>query len=144
MTQKWVLLLYKIPPKPTSRRVYIWRKLKKIGALLWNDSAWILPATDKCKEHFQWIAAEIIEFQGEAQVWEAHSMLFGQTEKLVQQFKAVSDDGYRTLLVKLQGNNNDLTELSKEYQILKQQDYFNSELERSVRDLLLKRREEKR
>ena len=40
----WVLLVYKIPREPTSSRAVIWRKLKRLGALLLHDAVWVLPA----------------------------------------------------------------------------------------------------
>jgi hypothetical protein len=42
---QWVLLLFKAPPEPTARRVYVWRTLKRLGALLLHDAVWVLPAT---------------------------------------------------------------------------------------------------
>jgi hypothetical protein len=41
----WVLLVYKVPREPTSSRAYVWRKLKRLGALLIHDAVWVLPAT---------------------------------------------------------------------------------------------------
>ena len=34
----WALLHYKIPPEPTARRVFVWRKLKRLGAILLHDA----------------------------------------------------------------------------------------------------------
>ena len=39
----WLLLIYKVPPNPTANRVYVWRKLKQLGALLLHDAVWVLP-----------------------------------------------------------------------------------------------------
>jgi len=41
----WVLLTYKIPREPTASRAYVWRKLKRLGALLMHDAVWVLPNT---------------------------------------------------------------------------------------------------
>ena len=30
--QEWLLLVHKIPREPTAGRVYVWRKLKQLGA----------------------------------------------------------------------------------------------------------------
>jgi hypothetical protein len=59
-------LHYKIPRKPSSQRVFVWRKLKRLGAVLEHDAVWVLPATPRAREHFQWLAAEISEGGGEA------------------------------------------------------------------------------
>jgi hypothetical protein len=138
--KQWVFLVYKIPPKPTSSRVYIWRKLKKLGAVLWHDAVWILPSNTKTKEHFQWIAAEIMELKGEAQVWEAHALLFGQEESLIRQFTVQSDEAYKDIMEELSKPDADLVKLSQLYQHALQQDYFQSELGKKVREFLLQAR----
>jgi len=46
----WVLLHYKIPREPSAQRVFIWRKLKRLGALLLHDALWVLPATPRTRE----------------------------------------------------------------------------------------------
>ena len=82
----WVLLVYKIPREPTASRAQVWRKLKRLGALLLHDAVWVLPATPWTREQFQWLAVEIGELEGEAYLWESHLLLNGQAEALVQQF----------------------------------------------------------
>src|SRR5579872_2493237 len=43
--QRFVLLAYRMPAKPTAGRVAVWRNLKKIGAVYLQDSACVLPDT---------------------------------------------------------------------------------------------------
>ncbi|AIQ62545.1 ChrB protein [Paenibacillus sp. LC231] len=135
--KQWVLLIYKIPSKPTSSRVYIWRKLKRLGAVLWHDAVWILPATPKTMEHLQWLAAEIMELKGEAQVWKADTLLFGQEESLIHQFKEQADETYKGILEELSKPGADFAVLSRMYQHAVQQDFFQSEAGKQVRELLL-------
>ena len=71
----WVLLVYKIPREPTASRAQVWRKLKRLGALLLHDAVWVLPATPWTREQFQWLAVEIGELGGEAHLWESHLLL---------------------------------------------------------------------
>lgn len=71
----WVLLDYKIPREPTASRAMVWRKLKRLGALLVHDALWVLPATPWTREQFQWLAVEIGELGGEAHLWESHLLL---------------------------------------------------------------------
>ncbi len=75
--QAWMLLVYKIPREPTSSRALVWRKLKRLGALLLHDAVWVLPATAWTREQFQWLAVEIGELGGEAYLWESHLLLSG-------------------------------------------------------------------
>ena len=68
----WLLFVYKVPSEPTARRVYVWRKLKRLGAVLLHDAVWLLPITGYTREQLQWLAAEINEMGGEALLWESH------------------------------------------------------------------------
>src|SRR5262245_27095725 len=111
----WVVLVYKIPREPAAGRVYVWRKLKRLGALLLHDAVWLLPATPWTREQFQWLAVEIKELGGEALVWESRMVLSGQDETLVQQFAAEVHAGYQTILTALQHADPDLSALARQY-----------------------------
>ena len=136
----WVLLVYKIPREPTSSRATVWRKLKRLGALLLHDAVWVLPATPWTREQFQWLAVEIGELEGEAYLWESHLLLNGQSDALMQQFQARVDATYQEILDELEQDNADLVALSRKYQQVRAQDYFYSELGRHVRERLMNAR----
>jgi hypothetical protein len=136
----WVLLVYRIPREPTSSRAAVWRKLKRLGALLLHDAVWVLPATPWTREQFQWLAVEIGELEGEAYLWESHLLLNGQAEALVQQFQARVDATYQEILEELEQDEPDLVALSRKYQQVRAQDYFHSELGIHVRERLMSAR----
>ena len=136
----WVLLVYKIPREPTSSRATIWRKLKRLGALLLHDAVWVLPSTAWTREQFQWLAVEIGELEGEAYLWESHLLLNGQADALVQQFQARVDAAYQDILGELGQDDADLVALSRRYQQVRAQDYFHSEVGRQVREQLMSAR----
>jgi hypothetical protein len=136
MPRPWLLLLYKISPEPTSRRVYVWRKLKRLGAVLLHDAVWVLPDMPRPREQFQWLAAEIIEMGGEAWLWESRAALLGPEDGLVQQFIQQSEAAYRAILDDLEAEASDLAALSQRYQQARQGDYFQSALGQQVREAL--------
>jgi DNA-binding transcriptional regulator PaaX len=136
----WVLLVYKVPREPTSARAYVWRKLKRLGALLMHDAVWVLPATPWTQEQLQWLAVEIGELGGEAQLWQSRLLLNGQHEALVQQFLARVDTSYEEILADMEQEHADLAALSRRYQQVHAQDYFHSDLGKQLRTLLLKAR----
>jgi hypothetical protein len=133
----WVLLVYKIPREPTALRATVWRKLKRLGALLLHDAVWLLPATAWTREQMQWLAVEILELGGEAYVWEARELVVGQEQALVQQFQSRVDMVYQEILTELQREDADLQALSRKYQHIRTQDYFSSVLGQQVRAKLL-------
>jgi len=135
-----VLLVYKIPREPTSSRAAVWRKLKRLGALLLHDAVWVLPATPWTREQFQWLTVEIGELGGEAYLWESYLLLNGQAEALVQQFQARVDAAYQEILEELSQDEADLIALSRKYQQVRAQDYFHSEVGTHVRERLMSAR----
>ena len=136
----WVLLVYRIPREPTSSRATIWRKLKRLGALLLHDAVWVLPATPWTREQFQWLAVEIGELGGEAYLWESRLLLNGQEDALVRQFQARVDVAYQEILDGLEQDDADLVALSRKYQQVRAQDYFHSEVGIHVRERLMSAR----
>src|SRR5574337_1302179 len=122
----WLLLHYKIPPEPSARRVYIWRKLQRLGALLWQDAVWVLPDSPRTREQFQWLSAEIVEAGGEATFWEARLALPGQAQALIQQFTEQTEKAYRAILAALKKKDPDVAALSRQFQQAQAKDYFGS------------------
>ena len=134
----WLLFLYKVPNEPSARRVYAWRKLKGMGAILLHDSAWILPANDRTREKLQWLASEIQEMDGgEAMLWEGTQIFTGSEDDLKGQFMSQVDALYKDILKQLKHKNPDLPALSRQYQSAHAQDYFQSELGKKVYESLL-------
>lgn len=77
---------------------------------------------------------------GEATLWQAQQLFTGQDINLKQQFIGQVDDDYRDMLVELENDDADLVAISKRYQQVKRQDYFQSALGGQVRQALLKGR----
>lgn len=130
--QDWLHLVYKIPRNPSKIRVYVWRKLKKLGAILLHESVWCLPANPKTKEHFQWLAVEIQELGGEATLWESRLVLGMNDECIIKEFLSQVDKEYTEILDELKKEQIDLVSLSKKYQQIKVKDYFQSDLGKCV------------
>jgi len=133
----WLLLHYKLLPEPTASRVYVWRKLKRLGALLWQDAVWVLPLTPRTQEQFQWLAAEVVELGGESALWSAQAHWIGQEEALIKQFSQQVESLYQTILDGLAAEEPSLTALSRQYQQAQALDYFQSPLGLQARDALL-------
>ena len=139
----WLLIHYKLPNKPSALRVYVWRKLKRLGAILLNDAVWVLPDTPRTAENLQWLAAEIQEMKGGVNLWRS-SLVLGLTEEaLIEQFQKQVTLEYKGLLKSLGQKNRDLAKLSQEYQQIIGRDYFQSEVSEQVKEKLLALRGEK-
>ena len=139
----WLLLHYKLPNKPSALRVYIWRKLKRFGAILLHEAVWVLPDLPRTAEQIQWLAAEIEEMGGNAFYWRANSLLHAQEDFIIRQFQEQVDTVYSDLLKRLQNSRPELQEISREYQEALSQDFFQSKLGPLVREKLTSKRGER-
>ena len=70
-TERWLLLIHQIPPKPNYLRVKIWRRLQRLGAVAIKNSVYALPKNDQSQEDFQWVLREIMEGGGDGTLCEA-------------------------------------------------------------------------
>src|SRR5205814_4171159 len=111
----WLLLAYKVPREPSANRVYVWRKLKRLGAVSLQDAVWVLPATAHTREQFRWLAAEIDELGGETTLWESALLSDGQEDRLVRKFTAQVEEAYHDIMVALRKKGRDRSALGRRY-----------------------------
>jgi len=132
----WILLHYKLPNKPSALRVYIWRKLKRLGAILLHEAVWVVPDQPRTAEQIQWLAAEIQEMGGEVYSWRASAILEADNESITEKLKEQVDAVYSDLLKQLGKSKADLQEIARQYQLAASQDFFHSKLGIRVREKL--------
>ena len=70
---QWVFLAYRLPREPSTPRITVWRKLRRLGAAQLLDGLVALPADARTKEQFEWLADEILEAGGDASLWLAEA-----------------------------------------------------------------------
>lgn len=133
----WLLLVYRIPREPTAGRVYVWRKLKQLGAISLQDAVWVLPTSGRNREQFQWLASEIIELGGEVSLFESDLRMTSAEQTLRERFESLVRDAYQEILDALKRGKPDLAALSKKFQQTKAQDFFQCPLGDKVRDKLV-------
>src|ERR1051325_5081991 len=100
---EWLLLIHQLPPKPTNLRVRIWRKLQKLGAVAIKNSVYVLPATEKAYEDFQWLKQDIESAGGEASVFKAASVEGATDEEIIAAFRQVRDEEFAAIAAEFEG-----------------------------------------
>src|SRR5687768_16967746 len=110
---EWVLLIHQLPPKPTNLRVRIWRKLQKLGAVAIKNSVYVLPATEKSHEDFQWLKQEIESSGGEASVFKAASVEGATDQEIVAAFRKARDDEFSAVAAEFDGLTGGIREQSR-------------------------------
>jgi len=93
----WILLIHQLPPKPTNLRVRIWRKLQKLGAVAIKNSVYVLPATEKAHEDFQWLKQEIESAGGEASVFKAASVEGATDQEIIATIRKARDEEFAAI-----------------------------------------------
>ncbi|MGB3874838.1 MAG: Chromate resistance protein ChrB [Shinella zoogloeoides] len=94
----WLLLTYKVPPEPATKRVALWRRVKGMGAVYLQNGVCLLPKTDDHIRRLKMIENDVSKMGGEAVILETVALDRAQEEKVVARFQADRDDQYREFL----------------------------------------------
>src|SRR5437764_14530429 len=94
---EWVLLAYRMPREPSTPRIAVWRKLRKLGAVQLVDGLVALPADAATVEAFDWLADEVVEADGEAWTFQARLGSKRQHAALRSRINAAIGEEYRAL-----------------------------------------------
>lgn len=94
----WVLLSYRIPREPSTPRITIWRKLKRLGVAQLGDGLIALPADARTREHLDWIAEDILDAGGSAGVWLAQPATLAQERDLATTMAAARREEYQAVI----------------------------------------------
>jgi hypothetical protein len=97
-TRQWVLLAYRMPREPSTPRIAVWRKLRRLGVLQLLDGLVALPADASTKEHLEWIADEIVAGGGEADIWLAHPATKSQERALASRMASDLETEYDAIV----------------------------------------------
>lgn len=94
---EWALLSYRLPREPSTPRIAVWRKLKRLGVEQIGDGLVALPDDARTREHLEWVAADVVAADGEATVWVARTARTA-SENLATRMRAARELEYRSLL----------------------------------------------
>lgn len=95
---EWVLLSYRLPREPSTPRIALWRRLKRLGAVQLGDGLAALPAEPRTREQFEWLAEEAVDSGGNATVWLARPTTAAQQQSLVEAMAAARAAEYLKLV----------------------------------------------
>jgi len=95
----WVLLAYRLPREPSTPRIAVWRKLRRLGAVQLVDGLVALPLDPATTEAFDWLADEVVEAGGEAWTWRAAPGSKAQHQALRRRVSEAVVEEYQALTV---------------------------------------------
>ena len=95
---RWFMLTFTLPTKRASKRVEVWRKLQRYGAVPLGNSGYLLPNNPSNRERFEWLAQMIRKHAGEASVVSVQSIDNLSTPQLVARFAEARGREYQGLI----------------------------------------------
>src|SRR5437588_12361866 len=129
---RWVLLAYQLPREPSTPRVSIWRKLRRLGVAQLMDGLVALPHSARNQERLEWLAEEIREASGEAAIWLARpgsvdqerSLVSGLQDAVAEEYRQVADEAREAEHSEAAARRRTLSRLRRELQLIRDRDYF--------------------
>lgn len=127
----WLAISYSVPVTPSKSRVYVWRKLREMGAGCFRPGQAVLPHNAQNLAAFRQLQKKIFELGGEAVLTEVKYIDLRDEQIIIDNFRRQSENEYRELIRESagmlgQGRSDELRKLIKRYGKARQRDYFDS------------------
>lgn len=141
VVQEWVLLAYKLPREPSTPRITLWRRLRRLGSAQLLDGLAALPLTPQNREQLEWLADEVVDAGGTATIWLARPSTAAENRALEQRLRAAAEADYQQLIAAAQvgGDGRTRARLRRALRAIRSRDYFQAasraEAERAVERL---------
>jgi hypothetical protein len=141
----WLLLTFTLPVKRASKRVEVWRNLRRYGSVPLGNSGYLLPNNPANQERFEWLAQAIRKYAGQASVVSVQSIDNLSTPQLAARFTEARARDYLELIRELQKSSNGappkrasgrISRLRARFREIVEIDFFSSPLQKRVEDLL--------
>jgi hypothetical protein len=130
---RWVLLAYQMPREPSTPRVSVWRKLRRLGVAQLLDGLVALPFSARNRERLEWLAEEIREANGEATVWvgrpgsldeERRLLICRLQDAVAEEYRQVVEAAREAESPDATARRRTLARLRRDLQLIRERDYF--------------------
>lgn len=96
---QWVMLVYRLPRDPSTPRITLWRKLRRLGVAQIMDGVVALPADPDNREQLEWLAEDVVQAGGEATMWlsepataaEGRQLADAMTERIDAEYRSIAE-----------------------------------------------------
>lgn len=95
---KWVFLAYRLPREPSTPRIALWRKLRRLGVVQVLDNLVALPLDARTREQLEWLADEVVDAGGAASIWLAEASSAGHERELARRMSDAIAEEYRVVI----------------------------------------------
>ena len=99
------MLAYRLPRTPSTPRITLWRKLRRLGVAQIVDGVVALPANADTREQLEWLADDVVQAGGDATIWlaepataaEHRRLASAMTERIDGEYRAISTEARATV-----------------------------------------------
>jgi len=141
-SENWVLLSYRMPREPSTPRIAVWRRLKRLGVAQLGDGLVGLPFDASTKESLEWVANLVEEAAGSATMWIATPTLRRYGRELAAELRDQRAVEYQELmertheLMTAEAPTRSLRALRDELRRIERRDYFPPSERAEARELI--------
>jgi hypothetical protein len=124
--QDWALLVYRLPRDPSTPRIALWRRLRRLGAVQLLDGLAALPLTPETREQLEWLAEEVEQAGGTATVWLATPSTAAEGRDLQARMRDAAEEDYARVAAAARGKADGRTigRLRRALRAIRARDYF--------------------
>jgi alkanesulfonate monooxygenase SsuD/methylene tetrahydromethanopterin reductase-like flavin-dependent oxidoreductase (luciferase family) len=99
---QWVMLVYRLPRTPSTPRITLWRKLRRLGVAQIVDGVVALPAGRDNRERLEWLADDVVQSGGEATIWISQPVTAAEHRALAETLTERVDAEYQAIAAEAQ------------------------------------------
>lgn len=96
---KWLFFSYSLPTEPSKARVYIWRQLRKLGAVNYQ-SVWAIPHSSERLKELKKLIEDIEKYSGSGLLITGNILLKEQEESIIKAFIDSRNEEYQEIIEK--------------------------------------------
>lgn len=131
-TETWVFLVYQLPREPSTPRISVWRKLKRLGVAQLADGLVALPHDATTKEQLEWVAHAVTEAGGTASIWITtptvrrfgHKLAASLSSDRAEEYQQLARQAEQLVSAKARERTRGLRRLRAEYRRIERRDHF--------------------
>jgi hypothetical protein len=98
MSQGWLLLVYRVPTEPASKRVGIWRDLKRLGGLYLQQCVCIVPDRPALAAELDRIVGKIVAGGGESTIFPVPVLPPDDETRIIAAFRVQRNKEYAEIV----------------------------------------------
>jgi hypothetical protein len=126
------MLAYRLPRDPSTPRIAVWRRLKRVGVAQLADGLVALPLDSRTIEALEWVAEDVLEAGGEATIWigmpasrgHERALAAGMARPVSEDYAAVIEDALSAVEAEPRVQRRTLARLRRELRRIRRRDYF--------------------